>query len=313
MPDVFIGYRHADAQGHAGRLHDSLKRRKAISVFRDIDLRPGEDFQAEIELALRRCAALIVVIGPNWHLSADDAGRPRLSDPRDMVRREIATALRLRLRVVPVLVEGASMPRGADLPMDIRALTNIQAAPLRDLSWDDDVDRLVRALGAGRSSAPASRYAMVGAAALAVVGAAIGGWALTHGEAALPEVASAAASAPIAERTESGLARTRVYVHTSQQRDVGEIESLANDLRASGYVVPATRLTAVVSTGDVRYFFPEDRESAGRVKEQVEAALGRQGHRLTLRLLERDASRFAHARPGNVELWLPPLRRPSAP
>jgi hypothetical protein len=49
-----------------------------------------------------------------------------------LLRVEIATALRLDKTVIPVLVNGATMPKPAELPEDIRKLTEKKAAPVRD-------------------------------------------------------------------------------------------------------------------------------------------------------------------------------------
>ena len=48
--------------------------------------------------------------------------------------------------VVPVLVEGMTMPRAEDLPEAIRPLSRRQAISLHDETWDADVDRLLAVL-----------------------------------------------------------------------------------------------------------------------------------------------------------------------
>ena len=47
------------------------------------------------------------------------------------------------VRVVPVLVGGASLPHAAELPEDLQALVGRQGFPLHDGSWRQDVDKLV--------------------------------------------------------------------------------------------------------------------------------------------------------------------------
>src|SRR3954469_18106471 len=107
MPSIFVSYRRTDAPGHAGRLYDRLVERfGAASVFKDLDsMEPGADFVEVIEETVQRCDALIAVIGRDW-LAGSHGGGPRLDDPQDWVRLEIANALRRKVRVVPVLVEG---------------------------------------------------------------------------------------------------------------------------------------------------------------------------------------------------------------
>jgi hypothetical protein len=145
MPTTFISYRRDDAAGYAGRLHEALENRLGSDqVFRDIDtLEPGQDFVETIEMRLTECRVLLAMIGREWLDSRDASGQRRLEQPHDYVRLEIARALaRLDVRVIPVLIEGASMPAASTLPDDLRALARKQAVHLRDDAWDHDVDRL---------------------------------------------------------------------------------------------------------------------------------------------------------------------------
>jgi hypothetical protein len=72
-----------------------------------------------------------VVIGPRWLTPTDATGQRRIDDPADWVRREIAEALSLGLRVIPVLTGDASLPAEADLPQDIAGLSRRQYVSLR--------------------------------------------------------------------------------------------------------------------------------------------------------------------------------------
>jgi tetratricopeptide (TPR) repeat protein len=114
-------------------------------VFRDIDdLKAGMRWQQEIDAALRGTLVVLVLIGPKWFSAGQ---RRRLADPRDVLRREIATALQSpRRRVIPVLVGGATLPKSAQLPRALRPLCEWQAVALRDRQWRPDVDRLVERL-----------------------------------------------------------------------------------------------------------------------------------------------------------------------
>ncbi|HEX8071631.1 MAG TPA: toll/interleukin-1 receptor domain-containing protein [Pyrinomonadaceae bacterium] len=114
---IFISYRRDDTAGHAGRLYDGLSARFGDDlIFMDIDqLEPGEDFVQVIEEAVGSCEILIALIGRSWLTNYDAAGR-RLDNPNDFVRLEIATALARNIRVIPILVQGAQMPRPEDLP-----------------------------------------------------------------------------------------------------------------------------------------------------------------------------------------------------
>ena len=147
---AFISYRREDAAGFAGRLCDSLERHLPTeAIFRDVDgLAPGQDFVAAIEARLRQCRVCLAVIGRDWLNVRDAEGRRRLDQPDDFVRLELTAALaRPEVLIVPVLVEGATMPPADALPQEIRALARRQAVSLRDDTWDSDVERLVRSIG----------------------------------------------------------------------------------------------------------------------------------------------------------------------
>lgn len=114
------------------------------NVFMDVDLQPGVDFVERITAAVSACHVLLVVVGPDRARAAPGAARPRIADPDDFVRLEVATALRRTdVTVIPVLVEGAAMPEPEELPEDLRALTRRNALELSDMRWRSDVARLI--------------------------------------------------------------------------------------------------------------------------------------------------------------------------
>src|ERR1041384_6444797 len=141
---IFISYRRDDSSGHAGRLFDKLSDHFGKDrIFMDIDtIEPGEDFVTVIENAVGSCEILIAVIGRNW-LSGTSGTTGRLDNPNDFVRVEIATALRRDIRVIPVLVQRAAMPKPQDLPEDLARLTRRNAVELGDNRWHSDVDELI--------------------------------------------------------------------------------------------------------------------------------------------------------------------------
>ena len=59
---------------------------------------------------------------------------------------EIGTALRRNIRVIPVLVDGALMPKSTDLPDDLKRLARQNALLIGDTHFDDDCRRLVAAI-----------------------------------------------------------------------------------------------------------------------------------------------------------------------
>lgn len=145
---IFVSYRRDETAGYAGRLADRLNEHFGEhKIFRDIDsIDPGLDFVEAIRRAVDSSEVLIAVIGRNWSSATDASGRERLQDPHDYVRMEIAAALERNIRVIPVLVQGATMPSTSELPDDLVSLTRRNAFELHDTSWNDDVRRLVAAL-----------------------------------------------------------------------------------------------------------------------------------------------------------------------
>src|SRR5688572_4048698 len=143
-PSIFISYRRDDAAGDAGRLADHLHRRFGVArVFLDIEtIQPGTDFVTVLRSSLQQTAVTLVVIGPRWASLRDAAGNRRLDDPRDFVRLEVETALSRGIPVVPVLVQGASLPRIEDLPSSLAPLVTRHAATLDHAEFHSDAERL---------------------------------------------------------------------------------------------------------------------------------------------------------------------------
>jgi hypothetical protein len=143
---IFISCRRGDATAYAGWLADTLGNLygKQI-VFRDIDsVTGGTPFVEAIERALEACALMLVVIGRDW---ATEVVERQRTGQEDYTRLEVATALkRDDVRVISVLVQGASMPRANELPADLPALTRRNAIELHDTNWHSDIGHLVTIL-----------------------------------------------------------------------------------------------------------------------------------------------------------------------
>lgn len=144
---VFINYRRQDSEQYVFGLGLLLDNRFPGQVFWDRDaLLPGVKYKPEIETTLCGCAAVIVVIGEQWLDIRDETGRRRLEDPQDILRLELRTAIEHDIPLVPLLVGGATMPHTADLPDDLKPLTDWNAMRL---SLDDaklSVSKLVAVL-----------------------------------------------------------------------------------------------------------------------------------------------------------------------
>jgi CHASE2 domain-containing sensor protein len=145
---LFINYRREDTAPYAGRLYDRLIAHfGGDQVFIDIDqIDPGEDFVEVINRKVGACDIAIVAIGPNWLRPIDASGKRRLDDEEDFVRMEIVAALQRNIRVIPVLVGGAQMPRKQDLPEVLASLSRRNAIELSETRFHADVNRLIEAI-----------------------------------------------------------------------------------------------------------------------------------------------------------------------
>ena len=141
---IFISYRRDDAAGDAGRLADHLHKRFGPErVFLDIEtIEPGTDFVQVLHRSLKETAAVLVVIGRRWADITNAAGVRRLDDPADFVRQEVEAALGRGVPVVPVLVQGAALPRAEELPASLAPLITRQAASLDHAEFHADAERL---------------------------------------------------------------------------------------------------------------------------------------------------------------------------
>jgi TIR domain len=145
---IFISYRRDDSSSAAGRIYDRLDSYfPSNHIFMDVDnLDLGVDFVAAIEKSVGSCDVLIAVMGRQWLTSSDEEGKRRLNNPEDFVRIEIATALKRGIRVIPVLVDGASLPRSGDLPHDLKSLVRRNALEISHTRFKSDCARLIATL-----------------------------------------------------------------------------------------------------------------------------------------------------------------------
>jgi len=173
---IFINYRREDSAGTAGRLRDRLVEtfgRK--NLFMDVDNIPaGVDFVAHLNNQVATCRVFLAVIGPNWPDAKDETGRRRLGNPDDPVVIEIAAALSRNIPVIPVLLDGAHIPKASELPDPIKPLVRRNAVELRNSQFGRDAEALIEKIrGAlGEEAARLGQWrvrAIVGAAAVAVV------------------------------------------------------------------------------------------------------------------------------------------------
>ena len=143
---IFVSYRREETAYPAGWLYERLAERfGAGQVFKDVDsIQLGDDFVEVITRAVGSCDVLLALIGEEWLTVSDSYGRRRIDDPDDFVRLEIEAALTRQVRVIPILVDGASMPSADELPGSLAGLVRRQALELSPSRFEFDTNRLFR-------------------------------------------------------------------------------------------------------------------------------------------------------------------------
>ena len=149
-----MSYRRQETAYAANWLYQRLAERFGDDqVFMDVDaIELGDDFVAAITTAVNSCDVLLALIGDQWLTITDSEGKRRIDDPHDFVHLEIKAALAHKVRIIPILVNGATMPRDADLPTSIARLAYRQALELNPNRFDEDLDPLLKMLDKTLSS-----------------------------------------------------------------------------------------------------------------------------------------------------------------
>jgi hypothetical protein len=188
MPNkIFINYRREGSIDAAGRLHDRLAQTFGHkNIFMDVeDIPAGVDFAKYLSDQVAASRVFLAVIGPTWLDAKDASGGRRIDDPDDFVAIEIKAALARNIRVIPVLVEGARMPKAGELPDPLKALARRHGVEVGQLQFGRDaeglVERVREALNA-QSGSLRPRRATAVAVAVAVALFLVGWVGLNQGE-----------------------------------------------------------------------------------------------------------------------------------
>ena len=145
---IFISYRREETAYPAGWLFDRLSSHFGRDqIFKDVNsIELGDDFVEVITSAVGSCEVLLALIGKRWLAITDPDGQRRLDSPDDFVRLEIEAALTRNVRIIPILVDGARMPPGSELPASLAKLVRREALELSPNRFDSDTQRLLNVL-----------------------------------------------------------------------------------------------------------------------------------------------------------------------
>jgi hypothetical protein len=152
---VFISYRRGDAGDVVGRIYDRLVDRFGRAhVFKDVDSIPlGVDFRKQLSESVGKCRVFLAIISRGWLQQTD--GERRIDQSNDFVRIEMEAALQRNIPVIPVLVQGASLPNEQELPASLRELAYRNATVVRaDPDFHADIARLMDGIAFHLKSEP---------------------------------------------------------------------------------------------------------------------------------------------------------------
>lgn len=152
---VFMSYRRADRPMSAGRIYDYLVRSLGPgSVFMDVsDICLGREWMSVISEKLNSAEVVLAIIGPEWiRLLQEKMGDSTdllvtsFSEDADPVAIELCRGAQHDLPVVPVLVDGASLPSTDALPGPLKFLPTRQSMTVHYQTFDKDCEGLLRGM-----------------------------------------------------------------------------------------------------------------------------------------------------------------------
>lgn len=143
---LFVSYRQGDTDAIAKRMFQQLIESLGPgSVTIDGDgLSEDERLPNQAGRLPAETRVLLVMIGDRWSTREDSAGRSRLHHADDRVRKEVEWAQAHDIEIVPVLVDGATLPTADELPDSIRFLSRRYALKIgSDTDFSVTINRLI--------------------------------------------------------------------------------------------------------------------------------------------------------------------------
>lgn len=155
---IYICHRRGDASRHVGKLREKLVRRfgeDAIYYGSHLTL-DGDPFPADSIRALIEARVIIILIGPKWASLDNLKLLHENHGEADPVRRALALALtrhgaedddgidHAKPLLLPILLEGATMPDRASLPKPLRPLAHFTPINFTEQDWSTRSELLMR-------------------------------------------------------------------------------------------------------------------------------------------------------------------------
>lgn len=152
MNRIFISYRSSDGKKDAARLAADLNERfgEQLVFYDKQDLVGGSSWRDAINATLGSRPAVLVLVTPDLLGAPHPEGGRRIDREDDPIRGELLTARNSGAVILPLLVDGATMPSGQLLPAPLQFFSEAHARPLRTDDWNADLQRITDDLKAHR-------------------------------------------------------------------------------------------------------------------------------------------------------------------
>lgn len=163
MPGILINYRKNDTDKYAQRIFRQLTKHFGLNhVFMSVEtVQIGERFEQGVEYALQLSDFFLPIIGNKWIASPDDSPARYQNGLDDLMEYEISAAVQRGLEVIPLLVDGASMPSQTDLPDCLHALTQFTPVTLEPKNLWRQVNRLINRIQSIRTARETKRSELI--------------------------------------------------------------------------------------------------------------------------------------------------------
>lgn len=170
LAKIFISYRRNDTRHITGRLCDAITAKVGPGkIFMDAEsIAAGSDFREVIDQELDQARVVLAVIGNDWagRYEIPDLDMPfaippvsfvikevikraapehRIQWEKDFVRHELTQAIEKNKTIIPILVDGATIPLDI-VPTPLERLTRLQAVKLSHETFSFACDAILKTI-----------------------------------------------------------------------------------------------------------------------------------------------------------------------
>ena len=157
---IFLNYRAGITDPSlAHRIKDYLLASGAVAEVLTSAAGPTQP-HADLVRTVSSCDAFVAIIGAGW-AEVETASRRLINDPADPIRMEIVAALNRIMPLVPVLVDGATLPEPYDIDQALQGLTLRDGITVESTHLERGLARLMDILAPGASRPPAEASRIV--------------------------------------------------------------------------------------------------------------------------------------------------------